>query len=87
MGLRQIQLAKALNISSQQIYKFEQCIDRIPAGRLIELAKLLSVPIMYFYEEGEGIIFTAGKLPEEGIKPSQLFSQAKETCSSKDNSR
>jgi len=54
MRLSQADLANSLGITHQQVYKYEQGIDRIPASRLYEFAKILSVPISFFYEEEKG---------------------------------
>ena len=53
LKLKQIELAKALDIASQQIFKYENGIDRVPASRLYEFSRLLSVPITFFFKEGE----------------------------------
>jgi transcriptional regulator with XRE-family HTH domain len=51
LKMKQIELAKALDIASQQIFKYENGIDRVPASRLYEFSRLLSVPITFFFEE------------------------------------
>lgn len=53
IGLKQKELAKALDIASQQIFKYENGIDRVPASRLYEFSKLLCVPITFFFEKGD----------------------------------
>lgn len=47
-GKSQSELAKALNISSQQIQKYERGINRISASRLFELSFFLEVSIYDF---------------------------------------
>jgi transcriptional regulator with XRE-family HTH domain len=49
-GISQHQLARALDVSFQQIQKYERGQNRITAGRLIDLARAFNVPIMAFYE-------------------------------------
>ncbi len=51
LGLSQIDLAKAANVSIQQIQKYEKAVNRISSGRLYALAKFLKVPIDYFFDE------------------------------------
>ena len=51
MGLNQTELGKKLQISGQQIHKYEKGIDRITAGRLFEIAQVLSVPLEFFYRD------------------------------------
>lgn len=54
LKLTQRDLANALNMTMQQLSKYEKGVDRIPASRLYQLSKILSVPILYFYEGLEG---------------------------------
>lgn len=49
-GLSQEKLAKAMDLSFQQIQKYERGKNRISAGRLYHLSKILGVSIPYFYE-------------------------------------
>jgi transcriptional regulator with XRE-family HTH domain len=48
-GLTQEQLAAALDVSYQQIQKYETGANRISAGRLYEIARKLGVDIGYFF--------------------------------------
>jgi transcriptional regulator with XRE-family HTH domain len=50
LGLTQQQLADLIGVTYQQAHKYERGINRVSAGRLYEIAKVLSVPIGYFYE-------------------------------------
>ncbi|HEX6979600.1 MAG TPA: helix-turn-helix transcriptional regulator [Alphaproteobacteria bacterium] len=55
LGLTQQQLADLIGVTYQQAHKYERGINRVSAGRLFEIAKVLSVPVGYFYEGlGEG---------------------------------
>ena len=49
-GMSQERLAKAMNITFQQVQKYEKGLNRIGASRLWDLAQVLEVPITYFYE-------------------------------------
>jgi transcriptional regulator with XRE-family HTH domain len=51
LKLTQAQLAESLGVTSQQIHKYEKGIDRLAASRLLQLSKILGVPITFFYEE------------------------------------
>lgn len=53
MGMSQGQLGKAINLTFQQIQKYESGKNQITAARLLELADILQVPITYFYEDME----------------------------------
>lgn len=50
LGLTQEQLAVALNISYQQIQKYETGANRVSAGRLFQIAQRLAVDVSYFFE-------------------------------------
>lgn len=51
LKLKQRDLADKIGVSIQQIHKYEKGIDRITAGRLYEIAKILSVPLDFFYQD------------------------------------
>jgi transcriptional regulator with XRE-family HTH domain len=51
-GLSQEKLGEALGITFQQIQKYEKGTNRISASRLQQAARVLSVPVEYFYEGG-----------------------------------
>jgi transcriptional regulator with XRE-family HTH domain len=50
VGLSQSKLGEALDITFQQIQKYEKGSNRIGASRLQELARVLKVPPAYFFE-------------------------------------
>jgi transcriptional regulator with XRE-family HTH domain len=50
LGLTQQELAEMIGVSYQQAHKYERGINRVSAGRLFEIAGVLSAPIAYFYE-------------------------------------
>ncbi len=50
LGLTQTKVAKAINVTFQQIQKYEKGINGISSVRLLQLANYLKVPINYFYE-------------------------------------
>jgi transcriptional regulator with XRE-family HTH domain len=51
VGMSQEKLGDLLGLTFQQVQKYEKGINRIGAGRLFHVAKILSVPIDYFYED------------------------------------
>ncbi len=53
LGLSQKDLAKAIKVSTQQIQKYEKAYNRISCGKLFFCAKVLNVPISYFFDELE----------------------------------
>ena len=50
-GWTQDELAKAVDLSFQQVQKYERGSNRVSAGRLYELSKALDVPIQYFFDD------------------------------------
>lgn len=50
LGLSQHELAENLNISFQQIQKYEKGCNRISGSRIWQMARALNVPINYFFE-------------------------------------
>jgi transcriptional regulator with XRE-family HTH domain len=51
LGMSQTALADAIGLTFQQVQKYENGTNRISASRLFELARLLDVPVEYFFEE------------------------------------
>ena len=50
LGLTQQQLADLIGVTYQQAHKYERGINRVSAGRLFEIARVLSVPVSDFFE-------------------------------------
>jgi transcriptional regulator with XRE-family HTH domain len=50
LGLTQQQLADLIGVTYQQAHKYERGINRVSAGRLFEISRVLRVPIGFFYE-------------------------------------
>ncbi len=71
LGLTQEQLASALDISYQQVQKYETGANRVSAGRLYEIAKHLDVEIGFFFE-GLEPTSTAEPLPHGGRNRSTI---------------
>lgn len=51
LGMSQEKLGQAIGLTFQQVQKYERGINRIGASRLHELARVLDVPITFFFEE------------------------------------
>lgn len=51
LGLSQEKLAEAVGITFQQIQKYERGTNRVSAGRLFELSKVLDVPVNFFFDQ------------------------------------
>jgi transcriptional regulator with XRE-family HTH domain len=50
LSMSQQKLGSALGLSFQQIQKYEKGANRISVGRLQQIARILQVPIAFFYE-------------------------------------
>lgn len=50
LGLSQQEIGKAIDVSIQQVQKYEKATNRIASGKLYTLANLLKVPINYFFD-------------------------------------
>ena len=50
LGLSQSKLADQLELTFQQVQKYEKGSNRIGASRLYELSHILDVPVSFFYE-------------------------------------
>lgn len=53
LGLSQQDIGAALEVSIQQVQKYEKATNRISSGKLFALSKFLRVPINYFYSQTE----------------------------------
>lgn len=51
LGLSQQELGEAVDVSIQQIQKYEKATNRISSGKLFNLSKFLKVPISYFFND------------------------------------
>src|SRR6201746_1021300 len=50
IGMSQEKLGDMLGLTFQQVQKYEKGVNRIGAGRLFEIARILGVPIDFFYD-------------------------------------
>lgn len=50
IGMSQERLGELLGLTFQQVQKYEKGVNRIGAGRLFDVSRILGVPIDYFYE-------------------------------------
>ena len=51
LGLTQTKVAEAINVTFQQIQKYEKGTNGVSSARLMQISQFLKVPITYFYEE------------------------------------
>jgi transcriptional regulator with XRE-family HTH domain len=75
MGMSQERLGEAVNLTFQQIQKYERGANRIGASRLYQLAQALDVPVAFFFE---------GLTREEPARPRTLAQPPQESFDSGD---
>ena len=51
LGLTQTKVARAINVTFQQIQKYEKGTNGVSSIRLLQLANYLKVPVNYFFED------------------------------------
>ncbi len=67
LGMSQTKLGEAISLTFQQVQKYEKGSNRVGSSRMFELARVLDVPISYFFEEmsgdtkKRGHLYTTGK--------------------------
>lgn len=49
LGLNQTDLARGLDLAQAQLQKYETGENRISASRLVDIARILKVPVAWFY--------------------------------------
>jgi transcriptional regulator with XRE-family HTH domain len=73
IGMSQEKLGELLGLTFQQVQKYEKGVNRIGAGRLFEISRILGVPIDYFYEGVSGHGGLAGFADSEAAPPVMEF--------------
>ncbi len=51
LGLTQTKVAQAINVTFQQIQKYEKGTNGVSSSRLMQLSQFLKVPVTYFFEQ------------------------------------
>ena len=55
LGLSQEKLGEAIGLTFQQVQKYERGANRIGASRLLELSRILDVPVQFFYDDQDPV--------------------------------
>jgi transcriptional regulator with XRE-family HTH domain len=55
LGMSQSALADGLDLTFQQIQKYEKGVNRVGASRLQQIAHILRVPVEFFFEGGPNV--------------------------------
>ena len=64
LGLTQTKVAKAINVTFQQIQKYEKGTNGVSSIRLLQLANYLKVPVNYFFEDFSEYLINLGRSQE-----------------------
>jgi transcriptional regulator with XRE-family HTH domain len=64
LGLTQTKVAKAINVTFQQIQKYEKGINGVSSMRLLQLSNYLKVPISYFFDNYSEYLNDANRTSE-----------------------
>ena len=91
LSMSQEKLGEQLGITFQQIQKYEKGTNRIGASRLQHIARVLSVPVAFFFEDAPGgqVVSGMAEAPEtsyvvdflsssEGIQLNKAFVRIKD---------
>lgn len=65
-GISQEKLGEALGLTFQQVQKYEKGTNRISASRLQQIAKMLGVPVAFFFEGAPAGEAVAGGFADAG---------------------
>jgi transcriptional regulator with XRE-family HTH domain len=89
IGMSQERLGDLLGLTFQQVQKYEKGVNRIGAGRLFEVSRILNVPVDFFYEGVNAIPAGASEVESapvmefvssgEGLQLSLAFMKIRDT--------
>ncbi|MDA8533246.1 helix-turn-helix domain-containing protein [Candidatus Pelagibacter bacterium] len=73
LGLTQTKVANAINVTFQQIQKYEKGTNGVSSIRLLQLANYLKVPVNYFFEDFSEYLGSLEKSNEGHLKINYNF--------------
>ena len=73
LGLAQTKVAKAINVTFQQIQKYEKGTNGVSSIRLLQLSNYLKVPINYFFEDFSEYLINIDKSKERHMNVNYNF--------------
>ncbi len=73
LGLTQTKVANAINVTFQQIQKYEKGTNGVSSIRLLQLSNYLKVPINYFFEDFSEYLINLEKSKEGHINVNYNF--------------
>lgn len=68
LGMSQKELAEKVNLTFQQIQKYESGANRIGSGRLYEFSLILGVKVSYFFDDMPSDTAAGGAKPKGGAR-------------------
>lgn len=75
LGLTQQELAHGIGVTYQQAHKYEQGVNRVSAGRLFEISRMLNTPVEFFFDGlGGEVISETSSRERMGLELSRHFS-------------
>ncbi len=66
LGMTQTGLGQAIGLTFQQVQKYERGVNRIGSSRLYDLARVLDVPVNFFFDEMPREIVSKSGAPSSG---------------------
>ena len=72
LGLTQTKVAQAINVTFQQIQKYEKGTNGVSSNRLMQLSQFLKVPIIYFFEDYKDFKDNPGETSDDDLNYSFL---------------
>jgi transcriptional regulator with XRE-family HTH domain len=81
LGMSQDTLGKEIGVTFQQVQKYERGVNRVGSSRLYDFARILNVPVGYFFEDfsGENINYVDGFAEDEETSYQEEYLDSKET--------
>ena len=73
LGLTQTKVAQAINVTFQQIQKYEKGTNGVSSIRLLQLSNYLKVPISYFFEDFSEYLINSEKIKESHMTVNYNF--------------
>ncbi|AHB48284.1 Cro/Cl family transcriptional regulator [Hyphomicrobium nitrativorans NL23] len=73
LGMSQEKLGEHLGLTFQQVQKYEKGVNRIGASRLFDLARVLGVPVQFFYDQAPADAVDAGPAPGFAEQPTESY--------------
>ena len=73
LGMSQEKLGEHLGLTFQQVQKYEKGVNRIGASRLFDLARVLGVPVQFFYDEAPTDVIDTALAPGFSEQPAESY--------------